>query len=227
MMVHSLFESSEDVSSRLANLEERLMRTTIPEAGNVELQSVFEGLSLTTGAPALNAYQQSTIGAEESSTAASEAESTMNPELDPRVQRILHESRVYSRTVQRHSISTIPRSYRSTGGWSMLSGISLAQISNISVLSIPIIASELWGTGHYLNAPDFQPRGSDRTLVNRKFSVQKLSEIIQRRPAGIGQGFRRLRSPFVLDFGETRTLKEAERNIVLLLGMAIDCRDLI
>lgn len=204
MMVQSLLENSEAVSSRLANLEEKLARTAVTADGNAELQSVFESLSTTASTPALNTYQQSAIEAQESPTAASEAAS----ELDPCVQRILQESRVYSRTLPR---STSPWSYRSGDGWSMLSSISLAQIYNISVLSIPILASEVWGADHYVDPSVLVPSRSDGTLVNRRLRTQKLSEIIPHRSAGISQGIRRLISPFFLDSDEARRLKEARR----------------
>ena len=239
MMVHSLLESSEDVSSRLANLEDRLARTTMPATDTIEVGSVFEGLSLTTSTPALSTYQQLAIEAQEISTTTSEAASSTDPELDPHVQRLLQESRVYSRTLRRHSVSTIPWSYRSRGGWSMLSGISLAQISNISVLSIPITASEIWGASHYMDPSVSQPLGIDKALVNKRLRAQKLSEIIPLRSPSISQSFGRLRSPFVLDPGEVRRLKEARRlkevnqsiqnpkkPTLLLVGMAINRSDL-
>ena len=240
-MVQSLLDSSRDVSSRLANLEERLVRTAVPAADNVELQSVFENPSFTTSTPALNTYQQSAIEAQEVSMAASEADPSIDSELDPRVQRILQESRVYSRNLHRHSVSTIPWSYRSRGGWSMLSGITLDQISNISVLSIPIIASEMWGADHYVDISISQPSRDDATLVNRRLRTQKLSEIIPYRSAGISQGFRRLISPLFLDSDESRRLKEARTNNgidhsirsekpeepkLLLLGKPIEHRDI-
>ena len=215
MMVHSLLESSEDVSSRLAKLEERLARTAVPVADNVELESVFEGMSLITSTPAPNKYQQSVIEAQEASTAvsevASEAASLMGPELDPHVQRLLQESRVYSRTLRRHSVSTIPWSYRSIGGWSMLSGITLAQISNISVLSIPITPSEVWGATHYENSSISQSFSSDRTFAKRRLRIQKPSETVPHRPVGISQGFRRLISPFMV--GSPPRSEEAKRSL--------------
>ena len=239
-MVHSLLESNKDVSSRLANLEERLLRTAVPAADNLELQSVFENPSFTTSTSALNTYQQSAIGAQEVSLAASEAALSNDSELDPRVQRILQESRVYSRNLNRHSVTTIPWSYRSIGGCSMLSGITLDQISNISVLSIPIVASEMWRANHYVDISISQPSRSNGTLVNRRLRTQKLSEIIPYRSAGISQGFRRLISPLFLDSDEARRLNEVRRNNeidflirsekpklqLLLLGKPIDRRDI-
>ena len=278
MMVHSLLESSEDVSSRLANLEERLASSAAPATENAELQSVVESLSLTGGVPSLNTYQQSAIEAQEISTVASEAASETDSELDPRVQRILQESRVYSRTLHRRSVSTSSSSYRSGdhstaaseaasetdseldprvqrilqesrvysrtlhrlsistnpwscksgGGWSMLSGISLAQISNISVLSIPILASEVWGADHYVD-PSVPPsfRGY-RTLVSRRLRTQKLSEIIPHRSVGISQGFRRLISPRrEMELLIRSSSEKSKIPKLLLLGKRIDHRDLL
>lgn len=71
--------------------------------------------------------------------------STANSDLD----LALCNSRVYLRTSHRHSISSIPSAFGSTCGWSFLSGISLAHISNISVISLPLCPHEIWNSHHY------------------------------------------------------------------------------
>ena len=217
MMVHSLLESSEDVSSRLASLEEKLARTAVPATDTVEAETVFEGLSLTTNTPALSTYQQLAIEAPEVSTATSEAASSADPELDPHIQRLLQESRAYSRNLSRHSISTIPWSYKSMGGWSMLSGISLAQISNISVLSIPITASEVWGANHYEDLSISQSFSSDRTFAEPKLRIYKTCVVSIEPPDDrIIQGFR-YSTPPPLDWSPPRP-EDAKR------GLEIDRR---
>ena len=60
----------------------------------------------------------------------------------------LEASRVYRRTAERHSISSLPSGFH-TAAWSALSGVSLAEISNLSVLSLPISYGELWNPQHY------------------------------------------------------------------------------
>lgn len=67
-----------------------------------------------------------------------------NAQLLKHTQQELEASRVYKRTAQRHSMSSIPSAMHSAAGWSMLSDLSLAQISSISVISLSISYDELW-----------------------------------------------------------------------------------
>ena len=62
----------------------------------------------------------------------------------------LNESRVYSRALHRHSNLSLPSTTINSMGWSFFSGISLAEVSNISVISLPISVNELWNHQHYL-----------------------------------------------------------------------------
>ena len=64
------------------------------------------------------------------------------------IQQELEASRVYRRTAARHSISSFLSGLNSAAG-SALSGVSLAQISDLSVLSLPISYDELWNPHHY------------------------------------------------------------------------------
>lgn len=53
------------------------------------------------------------------------------------------------RTERRHSLSSLSTSSMAGRSWSFLSGISLAQISLISVVSLPLSAHELYNPEHY------------------------------------------------------------------------------
>ena len=64
-------------------------------------------------------------------------------------EKALHESPVYNRALRRHSNLSLPSSAMNSLGWSFLSGISIAQVSNISVISLPISVNELWNSQHY------------------------------------------------------------------------------
>ncbi len=64
------------------------------------------------------------------------------------IQKELEASRVYRRTAERHSISSFLSGLHSAA-WSALSGVSLAEISYLSVLSLPISYDELWNPQHY------------------------------------------------------------------------------
>ena len=113
--------------------------------------------------------------------------------LDPDIEHGLYNSRVYLRAEGRHSLSSLP-TMSGTGpirGWSFFSYLSLGQISNVSVLSLPISSCELWIPEQYtlltgadiqnnldrhLKRPDRPPSTStlayntilDQTLMNSK-----------------------------------------------------------
>lgn len=61
----------------------------------------------------------------------------------------LKASRVYMRVWSRDSNNSCSSSIVPSMGWSFLSGLSLADISNISTLSLPISCNELWNAQHY------------------------------------------------------------------------------
>ena len=62
----------------------------------------------------------------------------------------LKTARVYRRIANRCSVLSFPSSTGQSQGWSCLSDISLSQVSNISVLALPISATELYDGGQYL-----------------------------------------------------------------------------
>ena len=67
------------------------------------------------------------------------------------IQKELEASRVYRRSAKRHSTSSFLSGLHSAA-WSALSGVSLAEISALSVLSLPISYHELWNPQHYKTA---------------------------------------------------------------------------
>ena len=70
-------------------------------------------------------------------------------QFDPTLESELYASRVYSRNAHWHSVSSLYSTEKSATGLSFLSGISLAQISNLSVISLPIFCHELWNAQQY------------------------------------------------------------------------------
>ena len=135
-IVQSILENSQDVSRRLANIEAGVgERNTYVTPDDESLLAPGDRSSVSSN-KTIQTLQQSGWG--------------KFLGLDSIVELKLQESRVYSRTLRRHSASSLPSCSTSTTGWSMLSGISLAQVSNISVLSLPLSAVELWGSRHYM-----------------------------------------------------------------------------
>ena len=63
--------------------------------------------------------------------------------------RELKASRVYKRGQSRRPETSCSSSIAPSMGWSFLSGLSLADISNISTLSLPISPSESWNSQYY------------------------------------------------------------------------------
>ena len=61
----------------------------------------------------------------------------------------LRQSKVYTRAARRKSLESLQSSAAPSFGWSCLSDMSLAQVSDISVISLPLAASELANAIHY------------------------------------------------------------------------------
>ena len=133
--VEHILQASEDVSSRLARIE--------------TMFAVPTGYSASTHWAPIdndNEIAQPQVSTEEP------LNSDLNRRIlqfDPNLESELHASRVYMRTKHRHSMSSLTSTYDSVAGLSFLSGISLAQISSISVISLPIFSYELWNSQQY------------------------------------------------------------------------------
>lgn len=149
-MVHELLEGSEDVSRRLATVESSI---SVPKrtsrTGNQSIRSRDK-----TFLEPSTAYQDQSEPVQ-SDTVPQPPEVARGIQAHGlHIEPLLQRSRVYLRAFQRHSISSLPSSSaHSKCGWSMLSDISLAEISNISVLSLPLSASELWSSQHFSSLP--------------------------------------------------------------------------
>ena len=63
-------------------------------------------------------------------------------------------SRPYARAINRRPCWSATSSVVPTMGWSYLSGISLADVSEVSILGLPLSASELWHGHRYVTAQD-------------------------------------------------------------------------
>ena len=115
------------------------------------------------------------------------------------IQAELEASRVYRRTAQRHSISSFPSGFHSAA-WSALSGVSLAEISNLSVLSLPISYNELWNPKHYTTAHEaHDPAYSSAASAIYPLNTQGIGKGVVRVGSGsrwmVGIDMSRLYSP--------------------------------
>ena len=63
----------------------------------------------------------------------------------------LRQSRVYARATHRFSNSSLPSAANRSMGWSFFSDMSLSDISDLSVIALPIFSQELWNSQHYVS----------------------------------------------------------------------------
>ena len=73
--------------------------------------------------------------------------------FDQNLRRDLNESKVYARNRHRFSLRSISSSAAQSLNYSFLSKCSLAAVSNISVIRLPIYSHDLWNPQYYLH-PD-------------------------------------------------------------------------
>jgi len=66
---------------------------------------------------------------------------------------LLQDSSAYSHGISKESNNSRSCSRASTAGWSLLSAMSLSQVTNISVLSLPVSIRELWNKQNYQSNP--------------------------------------------------------------------------
>ena len=133
--VEHILQASEDVSSRLACIETMFAAPSGHSASTlrapIETDNVIAQPQVSVGEPLNSDPSRSIL------------------QFDPNLESDLHASRVYMRTEHRHSMSSLTSTYDSVARLSFLSGISLAQISDISVISLPIFSYELWNPQQY------------------------------------------------------------------------------
>ena len=177
-MVHTLLQGTEEVYRRLPTVREKYQSSLSVEPGEDDL------LDLT------KITRQDQLGTQSGPSTAVILESG----LGRIVESELLKSRVYSRNTQRHSISSVTSSYSSTSDWSILSGMSLAQISNISVLSLPICAYEIYGSRHYMQSKISSAPYTETKQVHSKTAISNTSKKTPLRQARTYKGFRSMLS---------------------------------
>jgi len=169
MSIDSILKSSEDVSQRLANTELSMAGAHDDTTSSIPLvHGITDNSSEITIKPSADSYDQSITPSVE--------DSEVN--LDPRLQSEIHASRVYRRTWNEHSNSFISSSSQFGTSWSVLSGLSLSQISTIAVIQLPISSEELWNSQHYFGSASVVKQTSDEPLRREGFGPkpQKKSE---------------------------------------------------
>ncbi|MCJ1271738.1 hypothetical protein MMC22_011643 [Lobaria immixta] len=138
-LIQQTLTNDEDISRRLANLETQNHNTA---------SNAICAASITTSqnhdVSTENRWSQ--IDKEEF-----EASVTRTTVIEYAFESMLQRSRPYTRGLRRNSRCSRTSSVAPSTGWSFFSGVSLADISKTSVISLPIWKSELWNGSHYVS----------------------------------------------------------------------------
>ena len=137
--VQSILANSEDIPRRIASIETKIIGLSRYATSMSERP--------TNTSDGASAICPTSYGIENNISSPPGVGHTMS-QFCIQIQTELEASRVYRRTAERHSMSSLPSGLHSAA-WSALSGVSLAQISCLSVLSLPISYDELWNPQHY------------------------------------------------------------------------------
>lgn len=136
-LIQQTLRNDQDISRRLANLETQnhiTASSAISAAGSITSQN--DDVSTE------NPWSQ--IDKEDF-----EASVSRTTVIEFSFESMLQRSRPYTRGLLRNSRCSRTSSVAPSMGWSFFSGLSLADISSISVISLPIWKSELWNGSRY------------------------------------------------------------------------------
>lgn len=137
--VQSILANSEDIPRRIASIETKI--------AGLSRHATLTSKRPTDTNDGASTIRPTSYGIENEILSPSGVGHTVS-QFGIQIQKELEGSRVYQRTAERHSISSFLSGLHSAA-WSALSGVSLAEVSYLSVLSLPISYDELWNPQHY------------------------------------------------------------------------------
>lgn len=155
-LIQQVLESNLEMSQRMANLEMRTLgytQSTAPKSTAVD--TCRDDWSIVTMRMANNAKarlhgEQPEIDEKPDSDADKESNGIQVPTFSFTFDHDLKNSRPYARAMKRNSVWSTASSAVHTMGWSYLSGLSLADVSEISIIGLPISPQELWNGDRYI-----------------------------------------------------------------------------
>lgn len=148
ILITQVLESNREMSRRMASIEQQTFgrppstipsipgRDTVPSPSMVETNTTEDNESVVTIKRLISDSQNGTNG---------EPIRTFGFSFD----QDLNTSRPYTRALNRHPVWSAASSEICTMGWSCLSGLSLAEVSQMSVINLPIFPHDLWNGQHY------------------------------------------------------------------------------
>ena len=145
----------------MANLEMRTFessRTFAPTLGALDLSRDDDSVSTMKATKDPKEFERSpderVDAVEDSKNTAEEPENSQGFAFGFTFDKDLNSSRPYARAMRRTSVYSTTSSTLHTMGWSCLSDLSLAEVSEVSVIGLPITPQELWN-GHRYRLTDF------------------------------------------------------------------------
>ncbi len=206
-LITQVLESNQVLAERMANLELQHSATNLTQ----ELRSYHEksGTTLRELGPVLDDGETST---DSSIPAPLDKEEDQDNESIVTVRRVgpttsetltavdsfafeedLFASRPYARAINRRPCWSASSSVVPTMGWSYLSGLSLAAVSEVSILGLPLSPPELWNGHRYVTARDeLEDSASDKGQQRQAFIVQARSMTTVKFQAASSWPFRKL-----------------------------------
>ena len=157
-LVQQVLESNLDMSRRMANLEMQTLgqaRSSAPTLTALSIDRDDDSISTMRVAKDYTKHRstllQSGDNIKETGGDASALSSTTEIlNFGFTFDQDLHNSRPYVRAMKKNLMGSPASSTLQTIGWSCMSGVSLADVSAISVLRLPISPQELWNGQQYI-----------------------------------------------------------------------------
>ena len=150
-LVKKVLENNQDISQRMAKLEVRTLRCSSMATPTTYTSSETPVTVEANDNPKNDGASCSTmkgIGLG-SQAMISDSSDSRQPPFSFSFDKDLNSSRAYTRAMRRSLIWSPRSSAIGTIGWSCLSGLSLADVSEISVINLPISPCELWNGERY------------------------------------------------------------------------------
>ena len=163
VLIDQVLESNSEISRRLAHLEMQTLGHSRSTVQPLAAQTIHrDGHAMVVTKAAIEGDKVSFSSSEHIRTceenigkSSAETEDLEGPNFRFTFDQDLNNSRVYARALKRGSVWSAVSSAVHTTSWSCLSGLSLADFSELSVLGLPIYAQEL-SNGHRFELTDLE-----------------------------------------------------------------------
>ena len=157
-LVQQVLESNLDMSRRMANLEMQTLgqaRSSAPTLTALSIARDDDSISTMRVAKDYTKHRSTLLQSgdnikETGGGASALSTTTESLQFGFTFDQDLHNSRPYVRAMKKNLVWSVASSTLHTIGWSYMSGVSLANVSAISVIRLPVHPLELWNGQKYI-----------------------------------------------------------------------------